>query len=1003
MSESAVNPLKRKFHQADSLKRNEQMRGIAARLECDGEGGAGLHQLVGDRYQALRAVTELYRSHHLGPEAVYRYFELAAKSRFKPPTEMPTLPEEAEERWKEREWDRGDGNKWRIPKFKEPADALISASLHTSPIAHFQILLELLRYQAQELVGSEEHEEQARNEAEKHALQTLRCDFLYGHCGGLTHRPEGSPMNALEKLQLGIFWTLCISKSQDGASSITRFDFGPIADAVKPAAQDLLPGTKDQAAAQKLKGLIDAPALEHCDVLSILRAVDDLHNRPVGSTYADMSRRRPLLERLVRFKTLTMREQEAAEHHRNEQSGRHRSTTQSDSLLRKTWESHKHSDPQRPGTAWFKLGLADLLVGATSESTRGGIDHFGLLLKHGTMYVANEALREQELCARRDSHCDRGRGEIGRGEVIVAPWIEAYTRLLTPPDAAETDAATLIYQIKRLVRSMDGAGLKVGLNTSQWEQIAICKVLQRALKLLSLHPVFRWGKTIPGTKSKKYLESMTIREDGISAAMSRCCSVHLSDLYHIYCPVAKEHVRADQYRRIVKQHAHIEQRCSDPWLSRESSPSRDRASTSSPDPHSSQTVFFSDVLLINPDDRYERYDQVRTKALHERLKSDEGERHKALQIVERSLCDARDTERLSPSDAVVGNRIRTLESDRRKLLRANDMQSVTQALIALPDANRGDGLIRQQVSYHHPYRLGRRFAKSCDTVSASMPDNDPAETALCRTQPGKSSRSMKRPACYQGMLKDLRAVCGGAFLHDVDMVKCFPSIIHNMARYHGLLQRMPTLVAFMECPNAFLASVAHDHNLNTDKVEAKALINSLICGASYKKWLKERQLTREMEAVRTFNKEVREFQKVVLNIWECKDEVQDRLLKERLRDGMSDPIKDQVRGGIERSMFALWLQGRENELLMLIVRMLEEEGWKVMALIFDGVLVEHKEGSDSSLDDALRNVEKRLKENLPYKWDVALAEKALYGLQDEPVHTVEEATVVLRNVLSPRA
>ena len=89
-----------------------------------------------------------------------------------------------------------------------------------------------------------------------------------------------------------------------------------------------------------------------------------------------------------------------------------------------------------------------------------------------------------------------------------------------------------------------------------------------------------------------------------------------------------------------------------------------------------------------------------------------------------------------------------------------------------------------------------------------------------------------------------------------------------------------------------------------------------------------------MEAVQTFNKEVREFQQVVLNIWECKDEVQDRLLRERLRDDMSDPIKHQVRGGIERSMFALWLQDRENELLMLIVRMLEEEGWKVMALIF---------------------------------------------------------------------
>ena len=115
---------------------------------------------------------------------------------------------------------------------------------------------------------------------------------------------------------------------------------------------------------------------------------------------------------------------------------------------------------------------------------------------------------------------------------------------------------------------------------------------------------------------------------------------------------------------------------------------------------------------------------------------------------------------------------------------------------------------------------------------------------------------------------------------------------------------------------------------------------------------------------------------------------------------MSDKDKHQVRGGIERSMFALWLQDRENELLRLVVHRLENLGWKVMALVFDGVLVEHNpEPEAGSLSDALRNVEEWLKDHSTYDWDVTLTEKNLYGRQAERVRTVEEADAVAAAVL----
>ena len=151
-----------------------------------------------------------------------------------------------------------------------------------------------------------------------------------------------------------------------------------------------------------------------------------------------------------------------------------------------------------------------------------------------------------------------------------------------------------------------------------------------------------------------------------------------------------------------------------------------------------------------------------------------------------------------------------------------------------------------------------------------------------------------------------------------------------------------------------------------------------------------------MMDVEKFNSEVREFQHVVLDSWGRAKDVQDRLERERLGYETRDNIR--VRDGIKRSMFALWLQDQENELLKLIVHKLEVLGWKVVALVFDGVIVEHNPDV-GDLGDALRDVEKWLKDYRPFDWDVALAEKGLFGKQNDAVRTVEEAENVLRQVL----
>ena len=63
---------------------------------------------------------------------------------------------------------------------------------------------------------------------------------------------------------------------------------------------------------------------------------------------------------------------------------------------------------------------------------------------------------------------------------------------------------------------------------------------------------------------------------------------------------------------------------------------------------------------------------------------------------------------------------------------------------------------------------------------------------------------------------------------------------------------------------------------------------------------------------------------------------------------MSERRQREVRDGIERSLWAIYLQDRENELLKLIVFKLDELGWRTMAPIYDGAAVERTLRASSS-------------------------------------------------------
>ena len=82
---------------------------------------------------------------------------------------------------------------------------------------------------------------------------------------------------------------------------------------------------------------------------------------------------------------------------------------------------------------------------------------------------------------------------------------------------------------------------------------------------------------------------------------------------------------------------------------------------------------------------------------------------------------------------------------------------------------------------------------------------------------------------------------------------------------------------------------------------------------------------------------------------------------------------------VEKSEFAIFLQTIENRTLVKIHASLRANGWKVQCLIYDGLLVEHRE--DANIEDAaLRDAERDVASRLHIK--IQLVEKQFYNGTD---------------------
>lgn len=946
----------------DAAKQNEQVCGVDARLELRGDGGGGTHRSFSDRLNELRAATLAYRKSHLKQQHIYRYFEIGAKSHFQEAMEMEPLTDDEKTTLVALEAGVTADEAALIRRLMEADGGKAASSLLPSdPCLHWQILLLQHKIEAEQMViaaaGGEGEETGAGVDEEGGApldmvtaLKRVRDDFLFGNCHGLTAVPDSTSLNAVQKIKLDVFWALCTTRKDK--PSIARFDFTSLAESLT---------TADEA--------------EPLDPANVFRLLERADGGEVGKAYTSLHAARSKALRLARFRHLALRELEAEEQARVDWGDRHVLTRELEGSLRKAFESYARDDATRVE------GLADLLGPPDAP------DNYLKLLQNGATFVSTEehALRERNG---------------GAGEALIAPWIDAHNRMASNryADARQKGRdVELRDRIKAKVESMDPLG-KVGLSKpSYWQQLAhIGKMLIPALELLGLALDFQppLEPNGGGGDVRRPIDSVTVAEPSFKG-------LHLADVVMLYCPEMLEHVPAAAYRERVNQHRHEEE------LARDAlglSPQSTAATRGARTPASQRRA----PPVLAPPGKLERYDAHGVRTLRDSLFATEGARAGALKIVQKRLSEAMAKCGAAAAGSAERQRqatqVAARKAQRRSLLRACDMLNVLKVLAALPDE---DGLLVQRVPYHQKLGYARQVA-SGTLIDATDLDDDPAEAAALRWDREHSTRAMRRAVCYQGMHADLRPICGGAFLHDVDIVKCFPTVLLNHARRMDLLDNVPTLVRFLGDPDTFLAGIVSFHRLGAGQGdEAKMLLNSLICGKEYRAWLAERGLVERNDDVREFEREVDYLFGSIFQVdAERVQEVRARLERERLTDGLSERRRAERVAGIERSVRALWLQNEENEVLCHIERLLANLGWVAMALVYDGLMVERR--ADGSVaralfaelgDDAgaLREVERRL--STEFDWRIQLKEKPLHGMQAQPVHSVVKANEVVEDVL----
>lgn len=224
--------------------------------------------------------------------------------------------------------------------------------------------------------------------------------------------------------------------------------------------------------------------------------------------------------------------------------------------------------------------------------------------------------------------------------------------------------------------------------------------------------------------------------------------------------------------------------------------------------------------------------------------------------------------------------------------------------------------------------------------------------------------------CIQGVPREIRPFLCCRWAHDFDMKNAQPEMLRQMSKLlEWREKRSPPNLPMMEewCTNRqdFIHHVADLHRLPTDsekwedyrKDMVKRAVISLMFGGQYETWRKEvcKDLGRELknepvcEKLVSMEKELVELRKATFTSIQHKkfyDEDSQRLKKEGKKvdtEGRPDMA------AIERSVFARIAQREENRVLDIMREFMKNEGFEVLSLCFDGLMVKHRRDKSPNL------------------------------------------------------
>ena len=243
--------------------------------------------------------------------------------------------------------------------------------------------------------------------------------------------------------------------------------------------------------------------------------------------------------------------------------------------------------------------------------------------------------------------------------------------------------------------------------------------------------------------------------------------------------------------------------------------------------------------------------------------------------------------------------------------------------------------------------------------------------------------------CLQTMYSEMRPFLCGRFARDIDQVSSQPTIVDKVMDLISWADgrappERPHLRSWIADRKGFIDAVAECHGIedryeDERKTAVKDLMIRLLFGGSYRAWIEE-VLRRDSDTEPRFppvSKLEKELNAIRLAVFQSKEwGPWCAGHSARLR------AEGKTEKEVVRSVFALWAQKQESIVLKAMRGHLEEEGWAVVALVFDGLIVFDRPGC--TLD--LRAMEARILKDT--RIAMQISEKPLFLPEGTPYPTL---------------